>query len=42
MSTIEESRLSNKDLAPTGAEQRTWCTYGVFVAFGLSATATAE
>ena len=27
MSTIEESQLSNKDLAPTGPEQRTWGTY---------------
>ena len=27
MSTIEESHLSNKDLAPTGVEQRTWGTY---------------
>ena len=27
MSTIAESHLSNKDLAPTGPEQRTWGTY---------------
>ena len=27
MSTIDESHLSNKDLAPTGVEQRTWGTY---------------
>ena len=27
MSAIEESHLSNKDLAPTGVEQRTWGTY---------------
>jgi NCS1 family nucleobase:cation symporter-1 len=27
MSTIAESPLSNKDLAPTGPEQRTWGTY---------------
>jgi nucleobase:cation symporter-1, NCS1 family len=27
MSTIENSQLSNKDLAPTGPEQRTWGTY---------------
>jgi nucleobase:cation symporter-1, NCS1 family len=27
MSTIEESQLSNKDLAPTGPERRTWGTY---------------
>ena len=27
MSTIEESQLSNKDLAPTRPEQRTWGTY---------------
>ena len=27
MSTIAESHLSNKDLAPTGVEQRTWGTY---------------
>src|SRR5918995_246595 len=27
MSTIGDSHLSNKDLAPTGVEQRTWGTY---------------
>ena len=27
MSTIDESHLSNKDLAPTGVERRTWGTY---------------
>ena len=27
MSGIAESHLSNKDLAPTGVEQRTWGTY---------------
>jgi NCS1 family nucleobase:cation symporter-1 len=27
MSTIADSQLSNKDLAPTGPEQRTWGTY---------------
>jgi cytosine/uracil/thiamine/allantoin permease len=27
MSTIEESHLSNKDLAPTGPERRRWRTY---------------
>jgi NCS1 family nucleobase:cation symporter-1 len=27
MSTIEESQLSNADLAPTGPERRTWGTY---------------
>jgi cytosine/uracil/thiamine/allantoin permease len=27
MSTIADSSLSNKDLAPTGPEQRTWGTY---------------
>jgi cytosine/uracil/thiamine/allantoin permease len=37
MSTIAESHLWNKDLAPTGPERRTWGTCGVFVAFGLSA-----
>ena len=37
MSTIEESQLANADLAPTGRERRTWGTYGVFVAFGISA-----
>jgi NCS1 family nucleobase:cation symporter-1 len=26
MSTIEESHLSNSDLAPTGPERRTWDT----------------
>ena len=37
MSTIEESHVSNNE--PTGPERRTWGTYGVFVAFGLSAIA---
>jgi NCS1 family nucleobase:cation symporter-1 len=27
MSAIAESHLSNKDLMPTGPEQRTWGTY---------------
>ena len=35
MSTIEESRLSNKDLAPTGPERRTWGTYHLAALIGL-------
>jgi cytosine/uracil/thiamine/allantoin permease len=41
MSTIADSPLANKDLAPTGPGQRTWRTDGVFVAFALSAIAYA-
>src|ERR1044072_8191011 len=34
MSTIDESHLSNKDLAPTGAERRTWGTYHLAALWG--------
>jgi len=40
-STIAESRLSNKDLAPTGADQRTWGTYNLAALWiGLSIVIT--
>jgi nucleobase:cation symporter-1, NCS1 family len=41
MSIIAESPLSNKDLAPTGPEQRTWGTYHVAALWvGLSIVIT--
>jgi NCS1 family nucleobase:cation symporter-1 len=41
MSTIDESHLSNKDLAPTGVEQRTWGTYNLAALWvGLSIVIT--
>ena len=41
MSGIEESHLSNKDLAPTGVEQRTWGTYNLAALWvGLSIVIT--
>jgi NCS1 family nucleobase:cation symporter-1 len=41
MSTIAESHLANKDLAPTGPEQRTWGTYNLAALWiGLSIVIT--
>src|SRR5919112_4875637 len=41
MSTIAESPLSNKDLSPTGPEQRTWGTYNLAALWvGLSIVIT--
>jgi nucleobase:cation symporter-1, NCS1 family len=41
MSTIDDSQLSNKDLAPTGPEQRTWGTYNLAALWvGLSIVIT--
>ena len=41
MSTIADSHLSNKDLAPTGPEQRTWGTYSLAALWiGLSIVIT--
>jgi NCS1 family nucleobase:cation symporter-1 len=41
MSSIEESHLSNRDLAPTGPERRTWGTYNMAALWvGLSIVIT--
>src|SRR3954470_9961923 len=41
MSTIDESHLSNADLAPTGVERRTWTTYNIAALWvGLSIVIT--
>ena len=41
MSTIDESSLSNRDLAPTGPERRTWGTYNLAALWvGLSIVIT--
>src|SRR4051812_7592426 len=41
MSAIPESHLSNKDLAPTGVERRTWGTYNLAALWiGLSIVIT--